>query len=259
LGISAPARAAEACLAAPKGAAPDGSHWRYRIDQASQRKCWRLVQQDRKGRGATAQATQQGDTDDDDEPAAAPPAAKKSAGRLTDPQPKAPEALITKDASNTTQIAQAVQWPDPPASMMQSLENPPNAPAANAPAAPTQTTSDTPAPAATAEQPAQPPTAQAENVTPAPASDGTSTLRLILTIVAASGLLTYAISFLVGVRRRRTDVLNRARHLNRLPVDVLGPADDVTFQPLPPMSLIPQRDDVEETMRRMRRSKHRAA
>src|SRR5882757_6837413 len=83
--VSAPARAAETCLAAPKGAAPQGSHWYYRVDQTSQRKCWRLVQQDRK-------ATPRADVDDADEPAAAPPPAKKSAGRLTAPQPTAPQS-----------------------------------------------------------------------------------------------------------------------------------------------------------------------
>src|SRR6267378_3996450 len=66
--LGAPARAAEACLAAPKGAAPQGSHWYYRIDPDSQRKCWRLVQQDRKNPRAAAQSAPQGDTDDADEP-----------------------------------------------------------------------------------------------------------------------------------------------------------------------------------------------
>jgi hypothetical protein len=34
------AHATEACLAGPKGAAPKGSHWYYRIDQATKRNCW---------------------------------------------------------------------------------------------------------------------------------------------------------------------------------------------------------------------------
>jgi hypothetical protein len=34
------ARAAEACLSGPKGAAPKGSHWYYRIDHATKRNCW---------------------------------------------------------------------------------------------------------------------------------------------------------------------------------------------------------------------------
>src|SRR6266516_1064296 len=69
------ANAAETCLAAPKGAAPQGSHWYYRVDQGTQRKCWRLVQKDQKGRSAAAQTDPQGDMDEETEAAAAPPAA----------------------------------------------------------------------------------------------------------------------------------------------------------------------------------------
>jgi hypothetical protein len=34
------ARAADNCLSGPKGAAPKGSHWYYRIDHATKRNCW---------------------------------------------------------------------------------------------------------------------------------------------------------------------------------------------------------------------------
>jgi hypothetical protein len=34
------AGATEACLSGPKGAAPNGSHWYYRIDHATKRNCW---------------------------------------------------------------------------------------------------------------------------------------------------------------------------------------------------------------------------
>jgi hypothetical protein len=34
------ARATETCLTGPKGAAPKGSHWYYRIDHATKRNCW---------------------------------------------------------------------------------------------------------------------------------------------------------------------------------------------------------------------------
>src|SRR5258708_29356183 len=34
------ARAAGTCLSGPKGAAPKGSHWYYRIDHATKRNCW---------------------------------------------------------------------------------------------------------------------------------------------------------------------------------------------------------------------------
>jgi hypothetical protein len=39
VGVTVPARADE-CLAAPNSPAPQGSHWYYRLDWATQRKCW---------------------------------------------------------------------------------------------------------------------------------------------------------------------------------------------------------------------------
>jgi hypothetical protein len=36
------ARAADDCLAAPKGETPEGSHWYYRIERGSKRHCWYL-------------------------------------------------------------------------------------------------------------------------------------------------------------------------------------------------------------------------
>jgi len=47
------ASAATDCLAAPSAEAPEGSHWFYRTDRETQRKCWYLTQNGRKV--ATAQ------------------------------------------------------------------------------------------------------------------------------------------------------------------------------------------------------------
>ena len=41
VGVTVPARADE-CLAAPNSPAPQGSHWYYRLDWGTQRKCWYL-------------------------------------------------------------------------------------------------------------------------------------------------------------------------------------------------------------------------
>jgi hypothetical protein len=38
--ISGAAHAADNCLSGPKGVAPKGSHWYYRIDHATKRNCW---------------------------------------------------------------------------------------------------------------------------------------------------------------------------------------------------------------------------
>src|SRR5438309_7101554 len=94
------ANAAETCLAAPKGAAPQGSHWYYRMERGSQRKCWRLVQKDQNRQSAATQTDPQGDADDDAQAPSAPQAPKKSGGRVTPPQPKASQALVTREASN---------------------------------------------------------------------------------------------------------------------------------------------------------------
>lgn len=41
-GLSIGSARADDCLAAPKGAAPQGQHWYYHIDRATRRKCWYL-------------------------------------------------------------------------------------------------------------------------------------------------------------------------------------------------------------------------
>src|SRR5271167_4802398 len=42
VGVTVPSATARAddCLIAPNSAAPQGSHWYYRLDRATQRKCW---------------------------------------------------------------------------------------------------------------------------------------------------------------------------------------------------------------------------
>jgi hypothetical protein len=42
------APAADECLSKPKGQAPEGSHWYYRVDHASKRHCWYLREQGEK-------------------------------------------------------------------------------------------------------------------------------------------------------------------------------------------------------------------
>ena len=50
--------AADECLAGPKGQAPAGSHWYYRIEQSSKRHCWYVrAQQEARGQTATPDAS----------------------------------------------------------------------------------------------------------------------------------------------------------------------------------------------------------
>ena len=50
-----PSRAADDCLAGPNAAAPQGSHWYYRVDRATHRECWYLGPQRREVRTNTQQ------------------------------------------------------------------------------------------------------------------------------------------------------------------------------------------------------------
>jgi hypothetical protein len=54
-GSEGAARAADNCLAAPKAAPPQGSHWYYRFDRAKARKCWYLGPKGQKVRQAAPQ------------------------------------------------------------------------------------------------------------------------------------------------------------------------------------------------------------
>lgn len=47
------AQAATSCNAAPKATAPAGSHWYYRVDRGTQRKCWYLAERGQKVRTAS--------------------------------------------------------------------------------------------------------------------------------------------------------------------------------------------------------------
>jgi hypothetical protein len=51
------ARAADTCLSGPKGAAPKGSHWYYRIDHATKRNCWYVRAEGDRATAANASVT----------------------------------------------------------------------------------------------------------------------------------------------------------------------------------------------------------
>jgi hypothetical protein len=54
-----PAAAADECLSAPNDQAPQGSHWYYRLDRATNRQCWYLREQGEKASQQAAQPSQQ--------------------------------------------------------------------------------------------------------------------------------------------------------------------------------------------------------
>jgi len=79
--------AADDCLSKPNAAAPEGSHWYYRLDRATRRECWYLGPEGRKVR-----PQQSGD---------AQPAQAHPAKRTTQPAPQIPAKVITAEAVAT--------------------------------------------------------------------------------------------------------------------------------------------------------------
>src|SRR5215475_95661 len=52
-------RAADECLSGPKGTAPAGSHWYYRIERSTGRHCWYLGAEGQKVRSMSERTSQQ--------------------------------------------------------------------------------------------------------------------------------------------------------------------------------------------------------
>ena len=263
---SGAAHAADNCLTAPKGAAPEGSHWYYRIERPSLRKCWRLVQKDRKEQSAAAQAASQPDADDAAAAAAPPPAASTPPARMALPDVRPAlepviRNLVTRNVSNPSEPAQPLPPPEPPAAAMPRAES--------APAAQDQAVPAAPAPVATVQQPvpvSDTPAAAAE-------ADGAPTLTLLLAAIALLGLFAGAMFLVMEIVRRRTDVLNTVQATDTLPIaalpedvpdeglpdEALPVVDAPTFAPLPPMAEVPREDDVDVALRRFRENMRRRA
>lgn len=107
LAPSSDAAPAETCLKAPKGVAPQGSHWYYRIDRATQHHCWYLGEKGAKTaqRSRTRSAPAQAEPDDaDDDAAPAPVASAPTARSATAPTARAvaaPTARVAPAATTT--------------------------------------------------------------------------------------------------------------------------------------------------------------
>jgi hypothetical protein len=52
-----PSRAADECLSGPKGPAPKGSHWYYRVDRATKKNCWYVRAESKQGPSTNSSAT----------------------------------------------------------------------------------------------------------------------------------------------------------------------------------------------------------
>lgn len=240
---------AESCLAAPNGAAPQGSHWFYRIERPSLRKCWRLVH--KTPQSAAAGTAPQSEPEETEAPltqAATRPADATPAPEANTVQTPIIRNLVTRNVSNTDNLGPPPLPPELPANTAIRAEAP------NPPAPSEQI------PAAIAEQPL------AAAATPANVSQGNGapTWLMLLGAVALLGLFISAVFFGVQMVRRRADVLNRPLEADELPFEtspeVAPAADEPTFAPLPPMAVMPGEDEIVDAMRRfMHNARRRAA
>ena len=219
--------AAETCLAAPTQPAPQGSHWYYRLERATQRKCWRLVKLDREPQGTAKQAAPRPEPADED----AAPAAETSAGRVQSPQhgwltrsaSAVPETTAptqaTPDRASEPADDQAAAPPPVPGTQEQAIET-------AAPVAPVQA--------------AEPKLTNVAAPDPAVASAGPGLTQFVFLAIAGIGLLAAAIFFIVDLRRRRTDVLTRIARQDITSFEPPEAEDAPTFSAMPPMRLTPQ-------------------
>jgi hypothetical protein len=121
---SSTANATADCLASPKGAAPQGQHWHYRLERTTKRQCWYLRAAGDKDSAKAVQATADAPPD-----STAPPqqtvqdARAEYVGSRRGAPPKAPNAITpaattpaqqTADQvdSSAQQPAAATAWPD---------------------------------------------------------------------------------------------------------------------------------------------------
>jgi hypothetical protein len=82
----------ETCLATPNSTAPDGSHWYFRTDRTTQRKCWYLAAQGHKVHRITRSEPA------DEEPAARPARSKRESGTESSAvQAAAPQAPVPRE------------------------------------------------------------------------------------------------------------------------------------------------------------------
>ncbi|WP_063992704.1 hypothetical protein [Bradyrhizobium sp.] len=154
-----PANAASDCLGSPKGAAPQGQHWHYRLERATKRQCWYLRAEGGKAT-QTAQAApdtpaadsavpQQHSVQDARAEYLTPPSiATVKTPAQAGPAPMQQAASPAADA-NAQQPAVAGPWPDASAASAAPTEQPSPVPVAAA-AQPTAKPAKSPAPMALA-------------------------------------------------------------------------------------------------------------
>jgi hypothetical protein len=235
------ARAADDCLAAPKGETPEGSHWYYHIERATNRHCWYL-----RAEGETLSQTAAPDSSAPAKPiapvAAAPMQRSVADARAELPPqtnvepPKRNDGLapampanpaVSEDNAPGADAAQSVvasRWPDP--SAVSSTVSPPPATsemAANVQAEPQADSSPADSAAAPPPAAAAVPLAAADSSQGLPAS--LPMLLAVMTGALALAGITASLVFKFGGARRTTGLRVRRDK-------IWEPVDDDSLRPL---------------------------
>jgi hypothetical protein len=203
--VSDAARAGDDCLAAPNAGAPQGSHWYYRFDRGTRRKCWYVGAQGTKVRRAATATPPTSARAPVAPPSVAPAPVDVPAPASAPASAPAPAAAVAA----APDAAFSSRWPDRP-NATDAIANAPApdagqsaAPAARVPdriAARAVTTTAEPAP--TAAQPQQAESARAVAAPPATAAVADQRPSLPAALAAVAVLLASVGTILVRAGRR---------------------------------------------------------
>lgn len=198
------ANAASDCLASPKGDAPQGQHWFYRLERSTKRQCWYLRAEGAK-EGAKAALSAQTTAETPNSASTAPQSVQNARAEYVAPQTNAaasaPAPAAAADA-NAPPPAVTARWPDAAAAAAPPAQQP-------APATSPAPATDS-APAITSAQPSATPAASPAPVTlataDAPADKATGSLQTLMLVIggalALAGVLASVIYRFAGGRAR---------------------------------------------------------
>lgn len=195
------ANAAADCLASPKGAAPQGQHWYYRVERTTKRQCWYL-----RAAGAKASQTAQATTDAQDTDSTAPQAVQNARAEYVAPQGAAPAAPnMTAPAPVAAGAPPAAQQPAAP--LAETGQQPAVATRWPDAAMPAASPAPQPQPAAPpSAKPAKAPAPMAPAAAESSADKSTGSLQMLLLVIggalALAGVLASLIYRFAGGRRR---------------------------------------------------------
>jgi hypothetical protein len=222
------ARAADNCLSGPKGAAPTGSHWYYRVDRAAKKNCWYVRSETPPASRNSSVVEASPQTETPLQPSVANARAEASPADFGQPNGAAMEAAPPP-------LADAAQRPDASAADAQSTVssrwlNQTGADAANT-AAPAPVDSGARLNSSTASV-AAPLAAEVR-----PASPSVPPLLLVIVGALATAALLAGVTRFVAARRNDRDDVDRDQ---RAPWDSIDPGTTIRSPPLASEARTPQ-------------------